>query len=105
MGEDKIQELLLQLVQDMSFVKAKLSNIEEQKLAARIDQLEAQNREHDKTIKSLENRSSTMEQFVRNNMQDSKKQQTSIFISMGIAVFSAIVSLIFNLFVLLLMQI
>ena len=97
MGEDKIQELLLQLVQDMSFVKAKLSNIEEQKLAARIDQLEAQNREHDKTIKSLENRSSTMEQFVRNNMQDSKKQQTSIFISMGLAVFSAIVSLVFNL--------
>ena len=97
MDNDKIQELLLQLVQDMSFVKAKLSNIEEQRLAARIDQLEAQNREHDKTIKSLENRSSTMEQFVRNNMQDSKKQQTSIFISMGIAVFSAIVSLIFNL--------
>ena len=97
MGEDKIQELLLQLVQDMSFVKAKLSNIEEQKLAARIDQLEAQNREHDKTIKSLENRSSTMEQFVRNNMQDSKKQQTSVFISMGLAVFSAIVSLVFSL--------
>lgn len=97
MGEDKIQELLLQLVQDMSFVKAKLSNIEEQKLAARIDQLEAQNREHDKTIKSLENRSSTMEQFVRNSMQDSKKQQTSVFISMGLAVFSAIVSLIFSL--------
>ena len=96
MGEDKIQELLLQLVQDMSFVKAKLSNIEEQKLSARIDQLEAQKREHDKTIKSLENRSSTMEQFVRNNMQDSKKQQTSVFISMGLAVFSAIVSLIFG---------
>ena len=43
MGDDKIQELLLQLVQDMSFVKAKLSNIEEQKLSARIDNLEAQN--------------------------------------------------------------
>ena len=99
MGEDKIQELLLQLVQDMSFVKAKLSNIEEQKLAARIDQLEAQNREHDKTIKSLENRSNTMEQFVRNNMRDSKKQQTGIFISMGLAVFGAIVSLIFSLLV------
>ena len=97
MGEDKIQELLLQLVQDMSFVKAKLSNIEEQKLAARIDQLEAQNREHDKTIKSLENRNSTMEQFVRNNMADSKKQQTGIFISMGMAVFSAIISMIVNL--------
>lgn len=97
MGEDKIQELLLQLVQDMSFVKAKLSNIEEQKLAARIDQLEAQNREHSKTIKSLENRNNTMEQFVRNNMTESKKQQTGIFISMGMAVFSAIVSLIINL--------
>lgn len=97
MGDDKIQELLLQLVQDMSFVKAKLSNIEEQKLSARIDSLEAQNREHDKTIKSLEKRNDTMEEFVRGNMQDSKKQQTSIFISMGLAVFSAILSMIINL--------
>lgn len=98
MDNEKIQELLLQLVQDMSFVKAKLSNIEEQKLSSRIDQLEAQNREHDKTIKSLERRNDTMEQFVRNNMQDSKKQQTSIFISMGMAVFSAIISMVINLF-------
>ena len=94
MGDEKIQELLLQLVQDMSFVKAKLSNIEEQKLASRIDQLEAQNREHDKTIKSLERRNDTMEQFVRNNINDSKKQQTGVFISMGLAIFGAIVSVI-----------
>ena len=99
MDNEKIQELLLQILQDMSYVKAKLSNIEEQRLAARIDQLEAQNREHDKTIKSLENRNNTMEQFVRNSMQDSKKQQTGIFISMGLAIFSAIVSLIFNLLI------
>lgn len=97
MDNDKIQELLLQLVQDMSFVKAKLSNIEEQKLASRIDQLEAQNREHDKTIKSLEKRNDTMEQFVRTNMQDTKKQQTSVFISMGLAVFSTILSMLINL--------
>lgn len=96
MDNEKIQELLLQILQDMSYVKAKLSNIEEQRLAARIDQLEAQNREHDKTIKSLENRSNTMEQFVRNNMNDSKKQQTGVLISMGLAVFSAIVSLLFS---------
>ena len=94
MGDEKIQELLLQLVQDMSFVKAKLSNIEEQKLASRIDQLEAQNREHDKTIKSLERRNDTMEQFVRNNINDSKKQQTGVFISMGLAIFGAIVSIV-----------
>ena len=97
MGEDKIQELLLQLVQDMSFVKAKLSNIEEQKLSARIDNLEAQNREHERTIRSLEKRNDTMEGFVRNNMQDSRKQQISVFISLGLAVFSAILSLIINL--------
>ena len=97
MGEDKIQELLLQLVQDMSFVKAKLSNIEEQKLSARIDNLEAQNREHERIIRSLEKRNDTMEEFVRNNMQDSRKQQISVFISLGLAVFSAILSLIINL--------
>ena len=96
MGDDKIQELLLQLVQDMSFVKAKLSSIEEQKLSARIDSLEAQNREHDRIIKSLEKRSDTMEQFVRGNMQESKKQQTSIFLSIGLAIFSAIVSIVIN---------
>lgn len=97
MGDDKIQELLLQLVQDMSFVKAKLSNIEEQKLSARIDNLEAQNREHDKTIKSLERRNDSMEEFVRGNMQDTRRQQTSVFISMGLAVFSSVVSLLFSL--------
>ena len=97
MGDDKIQELLLQLVQDMSFVKAKLSNIEEQKLSARIDNLEAQNREHERTIRSLEKRNDTMEEFVRTNMQDSRKQQISVFISLGLAVFSAVLSLIINL--------
>lgn len=98
MGDDKIQELLLQLVQDMSFLKAKLSNIEEQKLSSRIDNLEAQNREHERTIRSLEKRNDSMEEFVRTNMQDSKKQQISVFVSMGLAVFSAILSMIINLF-------
>ena len=97
MGDEKIQELLLQLVQDMSFVKAKLSNIEEQKLSSRIDQLEAQNREHDKTIKSLEHRNNTMEEFVRSSMQDSRKQQTGVFISMGIAIFSALMTFFLSL--------
>ena len=98
MGDDKIQELLLQLVQDMSFLKAKLSNIEEQKLSSRIDNLEGQNREHERIIRSLEKRNDTMEGFVRNNMQDGRKQQISVFISLGMAVFSAVLSLIINLF-------
>ena len=97
MEDDKIQELLLQLVQDMSFLKAKLSNIEEQKLSSRIDNLEAQNREHERIIRSLEKRNDSMEEFIRNNMNDSRKQQISVFISIGLAVFSAILSLIINL--------
>ena len=97
MGADKIQGLLLQLVQDMSFLKAKLSNIEEQKLSSRIDNLEAQNREHERIIRSLEKRNDGMEEFVRNNMNDSRKQQISVFISLGLAVFSAVLSLIINL--------
>ena len=102
MDEGKTQELLLQLLQDIAVIKAKLDSIEEIKLDAksmnnRIDHLEAQNREHDKTIKSLENRASTMEQFVRGNLQDTKKQQTGVFISMGLALFSAAVSIIVGL--------
>ena len=97
MGDDKIQELLLQLVQDMSFLKAKLSNIEEQKLSSRIDNLEAQNREHERTIRSLEKRNESMEEFIRNNMNDSRKQQISVFISIGLAIFSAVLSMLINL--------
>ena len=97
MGDDKIQELLLQLVQDMSFLKAKLSNIEEQKLSSRIDNLEAQNREHERTIRSLEKRNDSMEEFIRNNMNDSRKQQISVFISIGLAIFSAVLSMLMNL--------
>ena len=92
MDDNKVQELLLQLVQDMSYVKAKLSSIDEQKLASRIDLLEAEAREHDKTIKSLENRSNTMEQFVRDSITDTKKTQTGVFISVGLAIFSAVLS-------------
>ena len=70
MGSDRIEELLLQLIQDMAEVKAKLNNIDEQKLTSRIDMLEAQTREQERVIKSLEKRADTMEEFTRNNMND-----------------------------------
>lgn len=97
MDNEKIQDLLLQLMQDMSYIKAKLDAIDEQKLNSRIDSLEAQNREHDRIIKSLEKRNTTMEEFTRKNMQDAKKQQTGIFISMGLALFSAVISVVVGL--------
>ena len=99
MDENKISDMLLVLMQDIAVIKAKLESIEEIKLDTkslgnRIDHLEAQNREHDRIIKSLENRANTMEKFTRDNMNDTKKQQTSVFISVGMAVFSAVLSLI-----------
>lgn len=99
MEDKRLEELLLQLMQDIAVIKARLASIEEIKLDAktlgtRVDNLEAQNREHDRIIKSLENRASTMEQFTRNNMIDAKKQQTGVFISLGVALFSAVLSVI-----------
>ena len=101
MDENKISDMLLTLMQDIAVIKAKLEAIEEIKIDTkslnnRVDQLEAQNREHDRIIKSLENRANTMEKFIRDNMNDSKKQQTSVFISVGMAIFSAIISLLFG---------
>ena len=45
MGSDRTEELLLQLIQDMAEVKAKLNNIDGQKLLSRVEWLEAQARE------------------------------------------------------------
>lgn len=102
MDENKISDMLLTLMQDIAVIKAKLESIEEIKLDTkslgnRVDHLEAQNREHDRIIKSLENRASTMEKFTRDNMADAKKQQTSVFISIGMAVFSAVLSIVIGL--------
>lgn len=101
MDDNKISDMLLALMQDIAVIKAKLESIEEIKLdtkaiGTRVDHLEAQNREHDRIIKSLENRANTMEKFTRDNMSDGKKQQTQTFISMGIAAFSAILSLLLS---------
>lgn len=98
MNDDKIESLLLRLLEDMAYVKSKLESIEDQKFGSRIDAIEAEIREHDRIIKSLERRNNTMEEFTRGQMVDAKKQQTSIFISLGVAIFSAILSVIINLF-------
>lgn len=101
MDEKETQQLLLRLLEDMAVVKAKLDVIEEIKtdtkgLNTRIEKIEMTNERHEKTIQSLEKRNSIMEEFTRNNMNDSRKQQTGVFISMGLAVFSAILTLIIN---------
>ena len=97
MDQEKMMEMLMQIVQDMSFVKAKLEAIDEHKIYNRIDQLEEKTREQERVILSLERKINVMEETARDDLVNSKKQQTSVFISMGIAVFSALISFLFNL--------
>lgn len=102
MDEKKTTELLLTLVQDISYIKGRLDTLDEIKMeqkenSNKIEKIEAQNERHERQIVSLEKRASTMEEWNRNKMNDSKKQMSSVFVSMGIAIFSAIVSIVVGL--------
>ena len=97
MGSDRTEELLLQLIQDMAEVKSKLSNIDEQKLASRIDLLEAQAREQDRVIKTLEKRELTLEDFIRNNMNEANKSNKAVWVSVGLAFLTAALSFLIKL--------
>ena len=97
MGNDRIEELLLQLIQDMAEVKAKLNNIDEQKLSSRVDLLEAQTREQERVIKTLEKRESTLEEFIRNNMNEANKSNKAVWTSIGIAFLTAALGFLINL--------
>ena len=97
MGSDRIEELLLQLIQDMAEVKSKLNNIDEQKLSSRVDLLEAQTREQERVIKTLEKRELTLEEFIRNNMNEDNKSNKAVWASIGIAFLTAALSFLINL--------
>ena len=97
MGNDRTEELLLQLIQDMAEVKAKLNNIDGQKLSSRVDLLEAQTREQERIIRTLENRESTLDEFIRNNMNEANKSNKAVWVSIGIAFLTAALSFLINL--------
>ena len=97
MDDNRVEELLLQLIQDMAEVKAKLNNIDGQKLSNRVDLLEAQTREQERVIKSLENRELTLEEFIRNNMNEANKSNKAVWVSVGLAFLTAALSFLINL--------
>lgn len=92
MDNDKTQELLLQVCERLARIEAKLEAIDEQKLSSRIDTLEATNREHDRIIRSLEKRNNTMETFIRTNLNDNNKDNKAVWVGVGMAVFTSILS-------------
>lgn len=102
MDNDRVENLLLKLIEDVAQIKGKLDNLEEIKieqkeLAVRVDKLEAKCDRHEKQITSLENRSNKLEEYVRNEMIETNKSNKTIFISVGICVITAVVNLVFSL--------
>ena len=100
---NKIEDLLLKLIEDVAIVKSKLEALDDLKADSknindRVDKIEAMNERHEHSIKALENRANAMEQHVRNSMIDNKKQTSSLFISIGLAVFSVILNIVVSLF-------
>ena len=99
--DNRIELLLLQLSNDVAWIKAKLDNVDEIKscmkdIGDRVDHIEAQNERHEHELKSLENRCNAMEKHVRDGMNDSNKATRGAIISAGLAIFGAVVSLLIN---------
>ena len=99
MNENRVEELLLKLIEDMAVVKSRLDSIEEIKLdakelASKVEKIESEQSTHHKQLQSLEKRQSTLENFIRNEMTDSQKQSKTITVSVGVAVVSAIVTIV-----------
>ena len=97
MDNDRIEELLLKKQKKMAKVEAKLDNIETQNLSGRIDSLEAQTREQERVIKGLESRNNATELFIRDSLVDNNKTNKTLWISIGLAVFSVVLTIISNL--------
>ena len=103
MDNDRIESLLIRLLEDVSQIKCKLDSIDRienntKELANKVDIIESNQSTHHKQITSLEKRQSTLEEFIRTEMSDSNKQHKATTVSVGIAILTAALSLIITLF-------
>ena len=101
MDNDRIETLLLKLLEDMAVVKSRLDTIEEikidaKKLEDKVDMIESRQSTHNRQIDILEKRQNKLEEYVREEIKDKAATQRGIFISAGLALFGAIVSFVFN---------
>lgn len=94
MSDEKVQELLLKLIEDVATINAKLDSINEQRLASRMDLIEAQTREQERVIKGLENRNNKLEEYVRNTLVEKDKTNKGLWTSLGLAMFSVVLTVL-----------
>ena len=102
MDNDKIETLLLRLVEDVAYVKARLEvmeNVHEdyKELNAKVEKLEMQNERHEKQLESVEHRANSMEKFMRDNMNSEKLTGWKALGTVGVCVVTAVLSLVINL--------
>ena len=97
MNNDRIETLLLQLLQDVSEIKTKVTALDEQNLANRIDIVHSQTHEHERVIKYLSERANNLEDYFKNELTEKNKSNKNIWISIGVAFFTAGLSFIMNL--------
>ena len=97
MDSDRIEELLLKLLEKMAKVEAKLDTMENQNFSGRIDSLEAQAREQNRVIKGLEIKNNDIDMFIRDSLMESNKTNKALWTSIGLAVFSVVLTIISNL--------
>lgn len=95
MNEEKTQELLLQLVKDVSYIRAKLDGVEEIKsdvetVINKVDELDRELAESKRTIASLQRRCDTVEEWLRQDLQTNSSTGWKIIGAVALAVFSAL---------------
>ena len=98
-NEDKIEELLFTLVEDVSYIKGRMDSLDEIKanqksMAVRQDRLEANLAETQNLTKSLHARQNTLESEMRESMRTSKDNMDKAVVSVGICILSAVLSLV-----------
>ena len=99
MNDNKIEDMLFQLVTDMSYVKGRLDTLDEIKteqksMDSRQDKIESNMAELQNLTKSLHNRQNMIEKEMRESMRASKDNRDKAVVSVGICVLSAVLSLI-----------
>lgn len=97
MNDNQANELLLKLIEDISYIKGRLDTLDEIKLQQREEQgrlniVEQQISELQKSSRSVENRCNTVEGFLRDQMNEQKATSSKIIGSTLLAVFSAVAS-------------
>ena len=98
-NEDKIEELLFTLVEDVSYIKGRMDSLDELKadqrsMAVRQDKLEANLAETQNLTKSLHARQNTLESEMRESMKSSKDNMDKAVVSVGVCILSAVLSIV-----------